>query len=166
MENTMNWPARHPVRMSINDDIRAIIGRTKVDESWLGRPQQLQRKLTAEMVARCEAVLDVGRSSRECWDMFSKGQVISADINQYEGYPDIIVDICDASTFPARRFDGIICYSILEHTYDPFAAVRNLRAHLNDGGLFQGFVPFLMRYHAPADLKFQDFYRFSRNGLA
>ena len=152
--------------MEINDEIRRIIARTKVDESWMSNSKELERLLTSKMVENCVSVLDIGRSSREFWDLFSPGQIISADINQFNNYPDIIIDICDISTFPDRQFDGVICHSILEHTYDPSAAVRNLYEHMNNGGIFLGFAPFLMCYHAPDDLKFQDFYRFSRDGLA
>lgn len=152
--------------MGINEDIREIIARTKVDETWMSNSKELERQLTVKMVEECKSVLDIGKSSREFWDLFAPGQIISADINQFKNYPDIIVDVCDAATFPDRQFDGIICHSILEHTYDPFSAVRNLYEHMVDGGTFLGFVPFLMRYHAPEDLKFQDFYRFSRDGLA
>lgn len=152
--------------MQINDQLRSIIARTIVDDRWLGRPQPLLHKLSSEMANKCSSVLDIGKSSRDCWSLFRKGQIISADINQYEGYPDILIDVCDAATFPDRKFDGVICHSILEHTYEPFAAVRNLKAAMTDGGIFLGFAPFLMQYHAPRDLKFQDYYRFSRDGLA
>jgi hypothetical protein len=152
--------------MQINDELRSIIARVKIDDGWLGRSEPLLHKLSSEMASKCSAVLDIGKSSRECWKLFRRDQIISADINQYEGYPDIIVDVCDASTFPDRKFDGIICHSILEHTYEPFAAVRNLKAAMTEGGIFLGFAPFLMQYHAPRDLKFQDYYRFSRDGLA
>jgi len=152
--------------MKINEDIKLIINRIKIDESWMGKSQQLLHHLTRKMALQCSSVMDVGKSSRDCWDLFPKGKIISADINQFDGYPDIIIDICDSKTFPDKPFDGIICHSILEHTYAPFSAVRNMYDHLTDNGIFLGFVPFLMQYHAPANLKFQDFFRFSRDGIA
>jgi SAM-dependent methyltransferase len=152
--------------MDKNDELRSIIGRTVLDDSWSGKLPILLKKLTQEVADSSSKVLDIGRSSRENWSLFRKDQIISADINQFDGYPDIILDVCDLSTFPNDQYDAIICHSVLEHTYDPFGAVRNMHMHLQDRGVFLGFTPFLMNYHAPKDLKFQDYYRFTRDGLA
>ena len=37
---------------------------------------------------------------------------------------------------------------------------------LNNNGVLFGYVPFLYNYHAPKDSKFNDFYRFSKDGLS
>ncbi|XOJ73438.1 hypothetical protein ABXT43_00850 [Candidatus Pelagibacter sp. Uisw_114] len=37
---------------------------------------------------------------------------------------------------------------------------------LEKNGKFFGYVPFLYNYHAPKDLKFYDFYRFSKDGVS
>ena len=37
---------------------------------------------------------------------------------------------------------------------------------LKPDGLIYGYVPYLYHYHAPKDLKFQDYFRFSKDALA
>ena len=49
---------------------------------------------------------------------------------------------------------------------NPFDAVKNLIKMLKQDGVIYGFVPFLHHYHAPNDLQFQDFFRFSKDSLA
>ena len=65
-----------------------------------------------------------------------------------------------------NKYDKIICIAILEHVYDPFRAVSNLKMMLKNGGKIFGYVPYLYHYHAPQDLKFQDYFRFSKDALA
>ncbi|MCP8882619.1 class I SAM-dependent methyltransferase [Devosia sp. XJ19-1] len=151
---------------SKNEEMRSIIHRTKIDEKWSGRLPALLSVLTKQIADNAPSILDIGKSSRENWEMFAPGQAKSADINQFDGYPDIIMDVCDIDTYPDEMYDAIICHSILEHVYDPKAAVDNMAKHIRADGFFLGFTPFLMNYHAPKDLKFQDFYRFTRDGLA
>lgn len=151
---------------NMNEKLQALIQRTKIDETWSGRHNALLKVLTQEVASCSSSILDIGRSSRENWEMFRPGQAKTADINQFDGYPDIIIDICDQGSFPDEVYDAIICHSILEHVYDPKSAVENMYNHLRAGGLFLGFTPFLMNYHAPKDLKFQDYFRFTRDGLA
>ena len=66
----------------------------------------------------------------------------------------------------SERFDVIICLAVLEHVYNPFIAIKNLRKMLKKDGVIYGYVPFLYHYHAPEDLYFQDYYRYSKDGLA
>lgn len=143
-----------------------IIRRAKVDTTYCYNSQKLMDDKIGHMARNCGSVLDFGRSSRAHFGLFKPGQAQTADINQYDGYPDIICDICDASTLPARKYDGIVCNAVIEHVYDPFAAVRNMYDLLNDGGICMCYAPFVFSYHAPADLMFQDYFRFSRDGLA
>ena len=64
-----------------------------------------------------------------------------------------------------QKYDKIICLAILEHVYNPFQAVENLRKMLKPNGVIYGYVPYLYHYHAPKDLKFQDYFRFSKDAL-
>lgn len=153
-------------KVAKNEQLKEIIQKTKIDDSWMWESEALLRKLSLQMSNDCSSVLDFGKSSRENYQLFNRGQIITADINQFEGYPDFLIDICDLQTFPERKFDGIICHSILEHTYEPFMAVNNCLQQLNENGVFLGFAPFLMQYHAPKDLIFQDYFRFTKDGLA
>ena len=64
------------------------------------------------------------------------------------------------------RYDAVIALAILEHLYDPAAAVGNFRSSLKPGGRLFLYVPWMWRYHAPRDLMFQDYQRLSRDGMA
>ena len=47
-----------------------------------------------------------------------------------------------------------------------FNIIKNLHKILKEGGYLLLYVPFLYRYHAPKDLSYQDFFRFTKDGLA
>lgn len=56
--------------------------------------------------------------------------------------------------------------AVLEHVYDPQAAVANMHTLLKAGGYCLLYVPFIYRYHAPRDLHYQDYFRYSRDAIA
>ena len=88
------------------------------------------------------------------------------DVNDFGDYPDIICDICSDINGLEKKYDKIVCLAILEHVYNPFKAVENLKLMLKENGIIYGFVPYLYNYHAPKDLQFQDYFRFSKDALA
>lgn len=149
-----------------NEQLIQIICNTKVNTSYCYEPIKLLDEKTDFLQQNCSNIIDFGKSSRHNFDKFDAGQIITADINEYDGYPDIICDIYDAESLPLKKFDGIICNSVIEHVYDPFAATKNMYELLEDGGYCMCFAPFNFRYHAPKDLSFQDYFRFSRDGMA
>ena len=71
-------------------------------------------------------------------------------------------DLCALTPdLPADRFDCIVCTEVLEHTLDPFAAVRTLHHMLKaDGRIFVS-TPFNFRIHGPLP----DCWRFTEHGL-
>lgn len=152
--------------MHINDEIRRIIRRTDIDPGYAYDQDALLDGKIRYLVDHCEEVLDFGRSSRERFGWFAPAQVTTCDINQYEGYPDVVDDICDLEHLQPETFDGIVCLAVLEHVYDPFRAAANLHSLLRDGGYALVYTPLFWRYHAPEDLKYQDFFRYTRDGLA
>ncbi len=125
----------------------------------------LQEKLSM-MAERCAMVLDVGQSTRHRRNLFEATRFETMDINCGDPPPDIIDDICAPGRIEANRYDGVVCLSVLEHVYDPFAAIDSIHRLLQPGGCLLLHLPFLFRYHAPADLNFADCYRFSRDGIA
>ena len=53
------------------------------------------------------------------------------------------------------------------HTYDQVKKdILNSVDCLKENGIIYGFVPYLYKYHAPMDLKYQDYFRFSKDTLA
>lgn len=151
-----------------NAALRAVIARARVDYRYLHKAREASYK--QEIVEACRGmatVLDVGRCLREYHGKLECGQVDTLDINDFGDYPNIVADLCQP--FPKEfeaRYDAVIALSILEHVYDPLAATGNIRKLLKPGGKAFVYVPYLYRYHAPPDLKFQDYCRFSRDAVA
>ena len=149
-----------------NKELKKIIKRTKIDNSYQYNGKTLYLEKIKYMVNNCKKILDIGKSSREWYSFFEEEQILTLDINKYEDYPDIIDDICNLKKVKPESFDGIICHAILEHVYSPESAMKNIYTILKKNGVVFSFLPFLWRYHAPNDLSYQDFYRFSRDGIA
>jgi len=146
--------------------LRQIIYRAQIDRSYTYNDSGLIEDRITYLASHCENVLDVGKSSRQFYELFSPQQITTLDINQFDGYPDIIDDICDPLQLQEACYDGLVCLSVIEHVYAPEQAVRSIFRCLKPGGLAFVHVPFVFRYHAPGDLSFQDYYRFTRDGVA
>ena len=50
---------------------------------------------------------------------------------------------------PTQQFASIICFSILEHCLNPFAAVANIHKSLRNGGEAFFLTPWDLRFHGP-----------------
>ncbi|MHA1270838.1 MAG: class I SAM-dependent methyltransferase [Candidatus Helarchaeota archaeon] len=151
--------------MNKNDLIK-ICKKVKINTKYQYDLESLYNLKMNFLKHQCEKILDVGKGSRKWFKIFTPDQIITLDINKYEGYPDILDDICNLKFLKPETFDAVICNSVLEHVYSPDLAVKNIYNILKKNGYIFGFVPFLWRYHAPDDLKYQDFYRFSKDGIA
>lgn len=123
----------------------------------------LSRNLNKEM-----KVLDVGKSLRE------RSQIVSSmvekletlDINVFEDYPDIQMDLCEELDIPPYlKYEVVFCFSLLEHCYNPFIASKNLFRLLAPNSKIIGSVPFLFPHHCPEDLGYQDYFRFTRDSF-
>lgn len=87
--------------------------------------------------------------------------VKTLDINPESGC-DFIADICQRNAHIAGgTFDFVVCTEVLEHTLNPFDAVREIRRLLKPGGLLFGSTPFNFRIHGPLP----DCWRFTEHGL-
>ena len=148
----------------LSERLRAITRRAAIDLRFLHEDRS--RELIVQRVAGAQSILDVGASMRGHLGAF-KGRVETLDLNDFGDYPDILGDVC--SPFPPEmtgRYDAVIALAILEHVYDPPAAIANFHAALKPGGQLFLYVPWLWRYHAPKNLLFQDYQRLSRDGMA
>ena len=142
------------------------IRRVAVDHSYAYDSDGLLTRKLNIMAEKCTMILDIGQSTRDKIKLFDQQQIETMDINVEEPAADIIDDICAPSRLQYERYDGIVCLSVLEHVYDPFAATQEIYRLLQPGGYLMLHLPFLFRYHAPHDLRFTDCYRFSRDGMA
>jgi SAM-dependent methyltransferase len=145
---------------------RQTIERVPINHDYAYDTEALLRLKLGIMADECALVLDVGQSTRAHIELFERERIETMEINCGEPLADIIDDICAPSRLQTGRYDGIVCLSVLEHVYDPFAAIEQIYKLLPPGGYLLLHLPFMFRYHAPADLSFTDGYRFSRDGLA
>ena len=163
--NAEDSTANANAALAIAKHIEAI-RRAVVDHNYAYDSQGLLDQRLGFMAKNCSMVLDVGRSSRERFELFERDRIETVDINNGDPPIDIIDDICAPTRLDHGRYDGIVCLSVLEHVYDPFAAMREIHRLLQPRGYLLLHLPFLFRYHAPPDLRFADCYRFSRDGIA
>jgi len=149
----------------INTDLISIIKKTNINDFYLKNKKDFRDQILNEINPK-DHVLDVGMAMRDKHKNIKADIVETLDVNDFGDYPDIICDICSDITGLEKKYNKIICIAILEHVYNPSAAVINLKNMLKDNGIIYGYVPYLYQYHAPNDLKFQDYFRFSKDALA
>ena len=150
---------------NINEDLISIINRTKINYFYIKNKKDFRDQILQEINSN-DNVLDIGKAMRDRHDKINCNTIETLDVNDYGDYPNIISDICSNISGLENKYDKIICIAILEHVYNPFKAVENLKKMLRDNGKIYGMVPYLYHYHAPKDLKFQDYFRFSKDALA
>ncbi|MCB0195311.1 MAG: class I SAM-dependent methyltransferase [Anaerolineae bacterium] len=126
---------------------------------------QFRLNKIGEIFTTCSKIIDFGSSSRSLTTLFEAELAhklcVSLDINSVYR-PNITADICDLP-LETDSIDGIICAAILEHVYNPFAAVSELYRILRPGGKLFIYVPWMYQYHG--NNQYNDFYRYSRDGL-
>lgn len=101
----------------------------------------------------------VHRGARPFFD--ARVKIETLDIDPASG-ADHIADLCHcvAQVGPGR-FDFVVCTEVLEHTRQPFDAVKSIFAILRPGGLAFVTTPFNFRIHGPLP----DCWRFTEHGL-
>ena len=148
-----------------NKKLISLIERIKINNFYLENRKDFRDQILNDINLDDE-VLDIGKAMRDKHKKIVCKNLETLDVNDFGDYPDIICDICSDVTGLENKYDKIICIAILEHVYDPFKAVANLKKLLKENGVIYGMVPYLYHYHAPQDLKFQDYFRFSKDALA
>ena len=148
-----------------NSKLISLIQRVKTNNFYLKNRKDFRDQILNSIDPQ-DDVLDIGKAMRDRHKKIVSKSLETLDVNDFGNYPDIVCDICSDLTSLENKYDKIICIAILEHVYDPFRAVSNLKMMLKNGGKIFGYVPYLYHYHAPQDLKFQDYFRFSKDALA
>ena len=149
----------------INNELIEIIKKTKINNYYLKNKVDFRDRILDEIEPN-DHVLDIGMAMRDKHKSIVSAQRETLDVNDFGSYPDIICDICSNIEGLEKKYDKIICLAILEHVYNPFKGIENLNKMLKNNGSIYGFVPYLYNYHAPQDLNFQDYFRFSKDALA
>ena len=150
----------------INKNNINLINKTKINNFYLHHNQNFRNRIIKD-ISRSDDILDIGKSMRGFFSEINCNSLTTLDVNEFQDYPDIIFDLCD--NLPANmenKYDKIICLAVLEHVYNPFKAVDNIKKMLKKNSILYGYVPYLYKYHAPENLKFQDYFRFSKDALA
>jgi SAM-dependent methyltransferase len=148
-----------------NSELISKIKNAKIDLYYIKNKSDFRNEIIKNIYAE-DNVLDIGKGMREKYDYIPSDNKKTLDVNKFEDYPDILFDICENLDLDLKeKYDKIVCLAVLEHVYNPFAAVENLRLMLKKNGFLFGYVPYLYHYHAPKDLKFQDYFRFSKDAL-
>lgn len=151
----------------INRKLIAAIQKIEV-KTFTGRATIVD-VLFAEL-SSSHSLLDIGQSLR-LHSKTAKSVCLNyktLDLNRFKEYPDYLADICDPMVLEVigDRFDFVTCFSLLEHTYQPFLACQNLVGLVGKGGKIYGSAPFLYPRHSPTDLSYQDYFRFTRDAYA
>jgi SAM-dependent methyltransferase len=86
----------------------------------------------------------------------------TADIDPNSG-ATYIADItkCNSAVLPDNKFDAVVCTEVLEHTEQPFLAIKELCRVLRPGGSLFLSVPCNFRIHGPLP----DGWRFTEHGV-
>lgn len=149
-----------------NKELIDIINKIQTDQFYIKNIKDFRFEILKN-INNDDMVLDVGKGMRDQFKNIKAKIVHTLDINEFDDYPDIVFDICDEPDENLLgKYDKIICLAILEHVYNPFLAISSLRKMLKKDGVIYGYAPYLYYYHAPEDLKFQDYFRFSKDALA
>ena len=97
--------------------------------------------------------------------IFSGKQYVGVDLEEGKGV-DAVIDVSSdyetmISKLEIRKFNTIICFSVLEHCRDLYKICQNIQRLLDDGGQLFVSVPFSWEYH-----KFpEDYWRFTPAGI-
>ncbi len=108
-------------------------------------------------------ILDIApQDHKGASEFFSKASIKTLDINP-DSRADIIVDICEdnSNLIDSGQFDLVICAEVLEHTLNPFRAVKEIYRLLKKDGVVVVSTPFNFRIHGPLP----DCWRFTEYGL-
>ena len=148
-----------------HQDLINWINKIRINNYYLKNQKDFRDKILNE-IHEDDHVLDIGMAMRDRHKKIKSKTLETLDVNDFGDYPDIICDICSDVSSLENKYNKIICIAILEHVYNPFLAVTNLKKMLKNDGVVYGYVPYLYHYHAPNNLKFQDYFRFSKDALA
>ena len=143
-----------------------LINKTKLNYYYIKNNKDFRDRILEDISSE-DIVVDCGKTMRDKFQYIKCKTVETLDAYDYGDYPDIIFDLCSENANELQnRYDKIICIAVLEHVYDPSKAINNLRTMLKNNGVLYGFVPYIFPYHAPKNLEFQDYYRFTKDGLS
>jgi SAM-dependent methyltransferase len=120
-------------------------------------------KYGKELDSQNSNVLDIAPQDHEgAKPYFPSSNVETLDIDPNSG-ASYVADICqnNENIIKSDSFDVIVCTEVLEHTLQPFDAVKELHRILKPGGVALVSTPYNFRIHGPLP----DCWRFTEHGL-
>lgn len=95
-------------------------------------------------------------------EWFKLAQVETLDIS-YKTNPTYVADICkdNRNALYSNSFGLVVCTEVIEHTLQPFDAIKEIHRVLKPGGILLLSTPFNFRIHGPLP----DCWRFTEHGL-
>jgi len=119
-------------------------------------------KVAKQLASGTGRLLEIGPQERSLVrQSFTNFQIDTFDIIDTYG-PTYVGDITKHNVFiPDETFDCVFGMEVLEHTLDPFGAVREMRRILKDGGHLIVSAPLNWRIHGPIP----DCWRFTEHGF-
>lgn len=119
-------------------------------------------------IAKCSRVLDAGgghpfqKYMAKYRNWFKDVKYETLDIS--EKYSPTILGDIHSIPLKDKSVDGILCLSVLEHLYNPKAAIAEMHRILSDGGKLLAYTHFIYPYHARNGI-YEDYYRFTETSL-
>lgn len=119
-------------------------------------------KVAKQLASSTGRLLEIGPQERSLVrQSFTNFQIDTFDIIDTYG-PTYVGDITRHNVFiPNETYDCVFGMEVLEHTLDPFGAVREMRRILKDGGHLIVSAPLNWRIHGPIP----DCWRFTEHGF-
>ena len=142
----------------------AVVSQMDADFLQAGR-EHIARflKRNAERLAGCSGrLLEIGPQDRtEVRQQFHNFAIDTFDIVDTHK-PTFVGDITRHNEFVSdETYDCIVCMDVIEHTLDPFGAVREMRRILKQAGVLLISAPLNFRIHGPLP----DCWRFTEHGF-
>lgn len=119
-------------------------------------------RTAARLSAQSGRLLEIGPQDRsEVRERFGNYAIDTFDIvDTFK--PTYVGDITKQNDFICDdAYDCVVCMDVIEHTLDPFGAVRELRRVLKHGGFLLTGAPLNFRIHGPIP----DCWRFTEHGF-
>ncbi|WP_440920394.1 class I SAM-dependent methyltransferase [Candidatus Pelagibacter sp.] len=152
-----------------NEFIKKILKKPTFSEKYIFHKNEFREEILSKIKSDM-SILDIGKSMRDKYEKIACKEKKTLDLNIFDDYPDYQFDLSceliDENSILFNKFDAVICLAVLEHVYNPFIAINNIKSMLKKDGIMFGYIPFLYHYHAPENLEFQDFFRYSKDGVA
>jgi SAM-dependent methyltransferase len=111
-----------------------------------------KREHELELFNSCNRILEIGRQEHVMLHLYDTLDILAGGTFQ--------ADVTKGIPVAPSTYDVVIATEVLEHTLNPFDAIREIRIAMKPGGLLLASAPFNAREHGPLP----DCWRLTRHG--